>query len=45
MEHMKPNAAKIPNICDHFQIPCVDLQRFMENEELDVLTGASLADC
>jgi len=32
MEQMKPNAAKIPNICDHFKIPCVDLQRFMENE-------------
>lgn len=32
MEQLKPNAAKIPNICDHFKIPCVDLERFMEIE-------------
>lgn len=32
MEQLKPNAAKIPNICNHFDIPCVDLQRFMEIE-------------
>lgn len=32
MEQLKPNAAKIPNICDHFKVPCVDLERFMEIE-------------
>lgn len=32
MEQMRPNAARIPNICEHFKIPCVDLQRFMEAE-------------
>ena len=26
------NAAKIPNVCDHFGIPCIDLKGFMENE-------------
>lgn len=32
MERFKPNAVKIPNICDHFQIPCLDLEAFMEKE-------------
>lgn len=32
MEQLKKNAAKIPNICDHFKIPCVNLERFMEIE-------------
>lgn len=32
MEQLKPNGAKIPNICDHFKIPCVDLERFMAIE-------------
>lgn len=32
MEQLKPNAAKIPNICKHFNTPCVDLERFMELE-------------
>lgn len=32
MEQLKPHAAKIPNICDHFTILCVDLQKFMEIE-------------
>ena len=26
------NAAKIPNVCDHFGIPCIDLEGFMEKE-------------
>jgi hypothetical protein len=30
MEQLKPNAAKIPNICEHFKVPCNDLRRFME---------------
>ena len=28
-EKLKPNAAKIPNVCVHFEIPCMDLQGFM----------------
>ncbi len=31
-EKLKPNAAKIPNVCDHFKIPCVDLEGFMKRE-------------
>lgn len=26
---LKPNAAKIPNVCNHFNIPCIDLEEFM----------------
>jgi len=32
MERLKRNAAKIPNICQHYSIPCVDLEQFMEVE-------------
>ena len=32
-ELFKPNAAKIPNICQHFSVPCMTLQEFMEEEE------------
>ncbi|MCL2658184.1 MAG: DUF4411 family protein [Betaproteobacteria bacterium] len=28
----KPNAAKIPNVCQHFKIPCVDLEGFMHQQ-------------
>ena len=28
-EIVKPQAAKIPNICEHFQIPCCNLEEFM----------------
>lgn len=28
----KPNAAKIPNVCAHFKVPCVDLERFMQQQ-------------
>lgn len=31
-EKEKPNAAKIPNVCDHFDIECTNLQGFMERE-------------
>ena len=31
-ELLKPNAAKIPNICQHFGIDCTDLGGFMERE-------------
>ena len=32
MENHSPNAAKIPNICQHFDIPCLTLEEFMEAE-------------
>ncbi|MGA3043710.1 MAG: DUF4411 family protein [Bryobacteraceae bacterium] len=32
MELLKPNAARIPNICEHFSIPCLSLEEFMEEE-------------
>jgi hypothetical protein len=28
-ESLKPNAAKIPNVCQHFKIPCMKLGDFM----------------
>jgi hypothetical protein len=31
-EFFKPNAVKIPNICRHFEVPCLTLQQFMEEE-------------
>jgi len=31
-EKLKENAAQIPNVCEHFGIPCIDLEGFMENE-------------
>jgi uncharacterized protein DUF4411 len=32
MEQLKPNAVKIPNICQHFKIRCLSLQEFMEEQ-------------
>jgi hypothetical protein len=32
MEQFKKNAAKIPNICQHFGVPCLDLRGFMAKE-------------
>lgn len=29
---LKPNAAKIPNVCAHFKVPCVDLEEFMHRQ-------------
>jgi hypothetical protein len=31
-ESLKKNAAKIPNVCDHFNIPYMNLEGFMEKE-------------
>ena len=31
-EQLKPNAAKIPNVCQHFNIPCIDLESFMQQQ-------------
>lgn len=32
METLRPNAAKIPNICEHFDVPYITLEGFMEAE-------------
>jgi hypothetical protein len=32
MEEHRPDAARIPNICEHFGIPCLSLEAFMEAE-------------
>jgi hypothetical protein len=31
LEKLAPKSAKIPNICEHFHIPCIDLQVFLKN--------------
>ncbi len=31
-EQLKPNAAKIPNVCRHFGIACLDLEEFMAQQ-------------
>jgi hypothetical protein len=31
-EQLKPNAAKIPNVCEHFKIPCINLEIFMQQQ-------------
>lgn len=31
-EQYKPNAAKIPNVCEHFQIPCINLETLMRQQ-------------
>jgi Tfp pilus assembly protein PilP len=31
-ENYKPNSSKIPNVCEHFGIECLDLEGFMERE-------------
>lgn len=32
-EKYKKNAAQVPNVCDHFNIPYMDLERFMKEED------------
>jgi hypothetical protein len=32
-EQFKPNAAKIPNVCQHFNVPCIDLEEFMHQQK------------
>jgi Domain of unknown function (DUF4411) len=32
IEVLKPNAAKIPNISQHFGVSCLNLEQFMEEE-------------
>ena len=31
-ETRRPNAVRIPNVCDHFNIECINLQQLMERE-------------
>jgi len=31
-ERHTPNAAKIPNVCKHFSIPCINMETFMKKE-------------
>ncbi|MBV5296591.1 MAG: DUF4411 family protein [Rhodoferax sp.] len=31
-ERLKPNAAKIPNVCQHFKVPCINLETFMQTQ-------------
>jgi hypothetical protein len=32
-EKLKPNAAKIPNVCAHYQVRCVNLEEFMHEND------------
>jgi hypothetical protein len=32
-EAFKPNAARIPNVCQHFEIDCTNVEGFMDREE------------
>jgi hypothetical protein len=32
LERLKPNAAKIPNISQHFNVRCLSLEQFMAAE-------------
>ena len=32
-EKYKENASQIPNVCKHFNIPCINLEQFMEEED------------
>jgi hypothetical protein len=32
-EVKKPNAARIPNVCEHFGVDCLNLEGFMEKED------------
>ena len=32
-ESLKKNAAKIPNVCQHFSIPCIKLKEFMQQQQ------------
>jgi hypothetical protein len=31
-EQAKPNSPKIPNVCNHFKIPCINLNTFMQQQ-------------
>ena len=31
-EELKPNAAKVPNVCQHFGVSCINLETFMQQQ-------------
>ena len=31
-EQWRKNSAKLPNICEHFKVECIDFEKFMEKE-------------
>lgn len=31
-EGLKQNAAKVPNVCEHFKVPCINLETFMAQQ-------------
>lgn len=31
-EGLKPNAAKVPNVCEHFKVSCINLETFMAQQ-------------
>jgi hypothetical protein len=31
-ERYRPNAAKVPNVCRHFGVPCINLEQFMDTQ-------------
>ena len=31
-EQSKPNAGKIPNVCEYFRVPCINLEKFMSQQ-------------
>lgn len=31
-EELKPNAAKVPNVCEHFGVECINLESFMQHQ-------------
>ncbi len=33
-EGRKENSARIPNVCDHFGIDCINVEKFMEREKM-----------
>ncbi|EWC49100.1 hypothetical protein XAR_4419 [Xanthomonas citri pv. glycines str. 8ra] len=33
-EVYKPQAAKVPNICQHFNVRCIDLEQFMAEQKM-----------
>lgn len=32
-EKDKPNSSKLPNVCAHFEVPCINLETFMKQQE------------
>lgn len=33
LEKAKKNGVRVPNICEHFKVPCMNLEEFMEAED------------